>query len=144
MLAYAGFPVIASTSAGVGYTLGYPDGQRISREEMLWVVASIARAAKRGNCILIPGLGDDRHHLTFYRGTGVSRRHSGGPGFSLDLWNWRSLGVARVSLGSAPMPATLGLTREMAQKLRAEGTYVALEEAPSLAEVNRMMADHAS
>ncbi len=37
-------PAIATTSAGVAFALGYPDGQRISREEMLEVVARIARA----------------------------------------------------------------------------------------------------
>lgn len=40
----AGFPAIASTSAGVAAALGYPDGERISRDEMLGMVARIARA----------------------------------------------------------------------------------------------------
>jgi 2-methylisocitrate lyase-like PEP mutase family enzyme len=39
-----GYPAIATTSAGVAFALGYPDGQRISRDEMLGVVARIARA----------------------------------------------------------------------------------------------------
>jgi 2-methylisocitrate lyase-like PEP mutase family enzyme len=42
----AGYPAIATTSAGVAASLGYPDGQRISREEMLEVVARIARAVR--------------------------------------------------------------------------------------------------
>src|SRR4030095_4561117 len=42
----AGFGAIATTSAGVAFTLGYPDGQRISREEMLARVTRIARAVK--------------------------------------------------------------------------------------------------
>ena len=41
-----GFPAVATTSAGVAATLGYPDGQRVSREEMLQVVARIARAVQ--------------------------------------------------------------------------------------------------
>lgn len=40
----AGFPAIASSSAGVAFALGYPDGQRISRVEMLDMVRRIARA----------------------------------------------------------------------------------------------------
>jgi 2-methylisocitrate lyase-like PEP mutase family enzyme len=40
----AGFPAIATSSAGVANSLGYPDGQNISRDEMLEVVARIARA----------------------------------------------------------------------------------------------------
>ena len=37
----AGFGAIATTSAGIAFTLGYPDGQKISREEMLARVARI-------------------------------------------------------------------------------------------------------
>lgn len=40
------YPAIATTSAGVAFALGYPDGQRISRDEMLEVVARIARSVK--------------------------------------------------------------------------------------------------
>lgn len=42
----AGYPAIATTSAGVAATLGYIDGQRISADEMLAVVARIARAVR--------------------------------------------------------------------------------------------------
>jgi len=41
-----GFPAIATTSAGVAFALGYPDGQRISREDMLDVVGRVARAVR--------------------------------------------------------------------------------------------------
>src|SRR5208282_5112189 len=40
----AGFPAIATTSAGIAFSLGYPDGQRIPREEMMARIARIARA----------------------------------------------------------------------------------------------------
>jgi 2-methylisocitrate lyase-like PEP mutase family enzyme len=40
----AGFPAIATTSAGIAASLGYPDGERISRDEMVQMVARIARA----------------------------------------------------------------------------------------------------
>jgi len=42
----AGFPAVATTSAGVAAALGYPDGQRVQRDEMLEAVARIARAVK--------------------------------------------------------------------------------------------------
>ncbi len=42
----AGFPAIATTSAGIANLFGYPDGERISRAEMLDMVARIARAVK--------------------------------------------------------------------------------------------------
>jgi 2-methylisocitrate lyase-like PEP mutase family enzyme len=39
-----GFPAIATTSAGVAFSLGYPDGQKIPRQEMLDAVRRIAEA----------------------------------------------------------------------------------------------------
>ena len=41
-----GYLAMATTSAGVAFSLGYPDGQRISRDEMLEVVARIARSVR--------------------------------------------------------------------------------------------------
>jgi 2-methylisocitrate lyase-like PEP mutase family enzyme len=38
----AGFPAVGTSSAGVAFALGYPDGQKISRGEMLAVVRRIA------------------------------------------------------------------------------------------------------
>ncbi|HZI21125.1 MAG TPA: isocitrate lyase/phosphoenolpyruvate mutase family protein [Gemmatimonadales bacterium] len=42
----AGFSAIATTSAGVAWAWGYPDGERISRAEMLSTVARIAAAVR--------------------------------------------------------------------------------------------------
>ena len=39
----AGFPALATTSAGVAFSLGFPDGERISRDEMLAAVSRITR-----------------------------------------------------------------------------------------------------
>lgn len=39
-----GFPAIATTSAGIAYALGYPDGERLSRDEMAEATARIAGA----------------------------------------------------------------------------------------------------
>jgi 2-methylisocitrate lyase-like PEP mutase family enzyme len=39
-----GYPGIATSSAAVAFSLGYPDGQRISRDEMLDMAGRIARA----------------------------------------------------------------------------------------------------
>src|SRR5580658_8559147 len=40
------YPAIATSSAAMAFSLGYPDGQRISRGEMLEAVARIARAVR--------------------------------------------------------------------------------------------------
>jgi 2-methylisocitrate lyase-like PEP mutase family enzyme len=44
ILEQVGHPAIATSSAAVAFSLGYPDGQRISRGEMLDAVARITRA----------------------------------------------------------------------------------------------------
>src|SRR5262249_2455058 len=46
ILEEAGHPAIATTSAGIAYSLGYVDGEQISRDEMLSVVGRIARAVR--------------------------------------------------------------------------------------------------
>lgn len=44
IFAAAGFRAVATTSAGVSYTAGYPDGQMIPRDEMLTIVGWIAES----------------------------------------------------------------------------------------------------
>ena len=44
MVVEAGYRAIATSSAGVAWLMGYPDGQKISRTEMLSMVSRIARA----------------------------------------------------------------------------------------------------
>jgi len=48
----AGFKAIATTSAGVSYAVGYPDGELIPRDEMVAAVARIAR------CVDVPVTAD--------------------------------------------------------------------------------------
>src|SRR5205814_10411458 len=41
-----GCAAIATTSAGIAFTMGYPDGERVSRQEMLTAVGRIAAAVQ--------------------------------------------------------------------------------------------------
>jgi len=237
----AGFPAIATTSAGIAFALGYPDGEKISRDEMLEVVSRIAAAVSvpvtadveggygarpedaaltaRGvieagavglnfedgtddpehplvelslqlerleairqegqdadvplvinartdvyllgvgpeekrydeamrraiafrqagaDCVFVPGLRDPSVIGKFVAELKFPVNILGGPG-SLAVAELEKLGVARVSLGSAPMRATLGLVRRMTEELQESGTYRSLEGAPSHAEVNKLM-----
>jgi len=237
----AGFPAIATTSAGVAFSLGYPDGEIISREEMLAAVGRVARRVKvpvtadveagyggrpedaaltaKGvieagavgmnledtsagaeNTLLdlslqvekiravretasqhgIPlvlnartdvyllqvGAPEKRYdlalqRLTAFRDAGADCVFAPGvrdaetigrlvrdlkcplnilavPG-SPSVPDLAALGVARVSLGSGPMRATLGLLKRIAEELKTSGSYRTLEPAPSHAEVNRML-----
>lgn len=237
----AGIGAIATTSAGIAFSLGYPDGEKITRAEMLAVVARIAAAVKvpvtadveagygsraedaamtaRGvieagavGMNLEDGTDDPQHPLTdpalqlekiaavretaaamgvpivlnarvdvYLREVGPAEqrydnavrrlaafRDAGadclfapgirdpetigrlvrelnhpvnilaGPG-SPSIQELEKLGVARVSLGSGPMRAALGLARRIAEELQSTGTYRALEGAIPHAELNRLM-----
>jgi len=237
----AGFGAIATTSAGIAFSLGYPDGQKISREEMLARVGRIARAVKvpvtadveagygdrpedaartaaavieagavgmnledgagdpkhplvdlslqldkiravreaalkagvllvlnartdvyldqvgapetryaetikraiafrdaGADCVFVPGLRDSATISQLVQDAQCPVNILAGPG-SPSIPELEKLGVARVSLGSGPMRATLGLLRRMAQELKSSGTYSVLDGAPAHADVNRML-----
>jgi len=237
----AGFSAIATTSAGIAFSLGYPDGQRIPREEMLARIGRIARAVHvpvtadieagygssteavvtttleliqagaigmnledasgnpdeplidlqlavekikaalaaaaplnaqivvnaRTDVYLLPGGNPDADYpealrrLVAYREAGADCVFApglkdadtigrlvnavncplnilAGPG-TPSIPELERLGVARVSLGSGPMRATLGLLRRAAEELMTSGTYSAMEGAVPYAEVNKLL-----
>jgi 2-methylisocitrate lyase-like PEP mutase family enzyme len=237
----AGFPAIATTSAGIAFSLGYPDGQRIPREEMLARIGRIARAVHlpvtadveagygstpedaakttreliqagvagmnledasgrpdqpladlqlaiekikaareaamqmhaqivvnaRTDVYLLPGGNPDADYSEAVRRL-VAFRDAGAdcvfaPGLkdaetigrlaktvecplnilagvgTPSIPELAKLGVARVSVGSGPMRATLGLLRTIAEELKTSGTYSALEGAIHYADVNKLL-----
>lgn len=239
ILEQAGVAAIATSSAGVAFTLGYPDGQKITREEMLAVVGRIAAKVKipvtadieaaygnrpedaaltaravieagavglnledridhrqlvdlslqlekiaavressrrigvplvlnartdvylleagkpesrfgetvkrliafreaAADCLFAPGIRDVEVISRLVRELQHPVNILAGPG-SPTIPELQKIGVARVSLGSSPMRATLGLVRRIAQELQTTGTYKALEDAPSHAEVNQRL-----
>jgi 2-methylisocitrate lyase-like PEP mutase family enzyme len=231
----AGGSAVATTSAGIAFSLGYPDGQRISREEMLTVVGRIAAAVRvpvtadveagygerpedaartardvlaagavgmnledatgdpqhplfdltlqiervkavqeteivlnartdvyllevgapekrydeavlrlaafrdaGADCVFVPGLRDAATIGRLVKDLQCPVNILAGPG-SPPVPELRKLGVARVSVGSAAMRATLGLLRRIAEELKSAGTYATLEGGISFADANRMM-----
>jgi 2-methylisocitrate lyase-like PEP mutase family enzyme len=237
----AGFPAIATTSAGIAFSLGYPDGQRISREEMIARIGRIARAVKvpvtadvewgygstaeelarttrelieagavgmnledttgradqpllkleqavekikavretaaqlraplfvnaRTDIYLLPGGNPDADYQEAIRRL-VAFRDAGADGvFAPGLKDAETigrmvkavlcplnilatvgtppiaelerLGVARVSVGSGFMRATLTALRSMAEELKASGTYSAIQSAIPYADINRLL-----
>jgi 2-methylisocitrate lyase-like PEP mutase family enzyme len=236
-----GFPAVATTSAGIAFSLGYADGQKISKEEMFAAVARIARAVKvpvsadvesgYGNrpedaaqtalavigagavgmnledapgdrdlpltelsvqlekihavreaaadssvplvlnartdvyllqvgdpanrydealrrlsafrdagadCVFVPGLRDVATIRRLVADLRCPVNILAVPG-SPTVTELKKLGVARVSLGSGPMRATIGLLRRLAEEVKASGTYTAMEGAPSHDQMNAMM-----
>jgi 2-methylisocitrate lyase-like PEP mutase family enzyme len=237
----AGFPAVATTSAGIAFASGYPDGQKIHPDRMFARIAQIAgavkvpvtgdveagygdapeRASRTARNIIFGGAvgmnfedatGDSEHPLadlplqlerirairemakkyelalvlnartdvyllqvgdTAKRYDEAVRRLSAfrdagadcvfvpgirdpdtiqrlvldlscpvnilaGPG-SPSVSELAALGVKRISLGSGPMRATLGLLRRLTDEVKSAGTYTAMEGAPSHAEINALM-----
>jgi 2-methylisocitrate lyase-like PEP mutase family enzyme len=90
------------------------------------------------DCVFAPGLRDAPAIGRLVADLKCPVNILAGPG-SPSVPELAKLGVARVSLGSATMRATLGHLRRIAEELKTTGTYSKLEDAPSHAEMNRMM-----
>ncbi len=241
VLEQAGVPAIATSSAGVAFSLGYADGQRISREEMLAVVARITRTVRvpvtadvesgygprpedaartalavieagavgmnledssdesdtalvevslavekiravreaghkagvplvinartdvylnevgapasrydhalrraaafrdaGADCIFLPALKDPGLIARLVNDLKFPINILAGPGVP-SVPELQRLGVARVSLGSKPMLAGLGLLRRIAAELRDSGTYTTLDGAVTYAEMQKLL-----
>ena len=240
----AGFPAVATTSAGIAYALGYADGERVSRKEMIQVVRRIAaavavpvtadleagygpgadamertirdlvgagavglnledargrarrrllplaahvervraaraasqavgvpvvinartdafhfvkegravgEAVERGNayleagadCVFVPFVHEPRIIAELVRAIRGPVNILGGPG-APSVGELAALGVRRVSVGSAPMRAGMGLARRIALDLRERGTYDVIQEwAISFEETQKLFAERA-
>src|SRR5207249_3246281 len=158
VLEQAGFPALATSSAGVAWALGYADGERITRGEMLEVVARIAArvrvpltadmeagygpgpeaAAETARGVLAAGaaglnLEDGANEGRLVDVTlHVPRCHAGpepgAPPGAPSIPELERLGVRRASLGPRLVQGTLGLLARAARELRERGTYATLAD----------------
>jgi 2-methylisocitrate lyase-like PEP mutase family enzyme len=241
----AGFPAVATTSAGLAWSLGYPDGEQVGRDEMVAALGRIAgrvavpvtadveagfgstpeevgdtvrlvlaagavgvnledgtrsparplvdpalhvdriqaaravaeavgvplvinartdvylagvgevgerfdHAVRRANayraagadCLFVPGVRDTATIGRLVRALDGPLNVLAGPGCPA-VPELRELGVARVSVGSGPMVATLTLLRRLAEELAGPGTYTAFT-GPAIVpypEWNRLLAE---
>jgi 2-methylisocitrate lyase-like PEP mutase family enzyme len=90
------------------------------------------------DCVFAPGLRDAATIGRLVKDLQCPVNILAGPG-STPVPELQKLGVARVSVGSGAMRATLGLLRRIAEELRSAGTYATLDGAIPFADVNRMM-----
>ncbi len=90
------------------------------------------------DCVFAPGLKDTETISRLVQTVACPLNILVVPG-SPSIPELAKLGVARVSVGSGPMRATLGLLRRVAEELRASGTYGTLDGAVSYAEANKLM-----
>lgn len=91
------------------------------------------------DCVFVPGVRDRETIAALVKGIGgpVNVLAVDGTPPIADL---EALGVARVSLGSGPMRATLALVRDVARELKARGTYASFTtHAMAFNDVNELM-----
>lgn len=93
------------------------------------------------DCVFAPGLTERPTIGRFVRDLKCPLNILAVPG-SPTVSELTALGVSRISLGSGPMRATLGLLRRLAAELKTEGTYRSMEGAPSHAKMNALMSTH--
>jgi 2-methylisocitrate lyase-like PEP mutase family enzyme len=91
------------------------------------------------DCIFVPGVKDAATIGALVTGIGGPLNVLAVEG-SPSIAELQSLGVARVSLGSGPMRATMMLLRDIARELKATGTYASFtKRAMSFTDVNDLM-----
>ena len=90
------------------------------------------------DCVFVPGLRDAPTIGRLVTELNCPVNILAGPG-SPSVAELAGLGVKRISLGSGPMRSLLGRLRRLAEEFQTRGTYVALEGAPSYAEINELM-----
>jgi 2-methylisocitrate lyase-like PEP mutase family enzyme len=79
------------------------------------------------DCLFIPGVRDEETIRRLVEALQFPINILAGPG-TPPIARLEELGVARVSLGSGPMRATLGLMRAIAEEVRDSGTYTRMLE----------------
>ena len=132
----AGVPLVLNARTDV-YLLN------VGAEESRFSEALRRAAAFRdagADCIFLPGLKDGDTISHFIKELKCPVNILAGPG-SPTIGELERLGVARVSLGSAPMRAAMGLLRRLARELQESGTYASLEGAVTHAEMNRLLGE---
>jgi 2-methylisocitrate lyase-like PEP mutase family enzyme len=129
-----GVPLVLNARTDV-YLLQLYESERRYEEALRRLLAYRNAGA---DCVFIPGLRDPETIGRFVKDLNCPVNILAGPG-SPSVPELGQLGVQRVSLGSGPMRATLGLLRRLIQGLQATGTYEVMQGAPSHAEVNELM-----
>ena len=102
------------------------------------VKRAIAFRDAGADCVFVPGLSDPAIIGRLVKDVQCPVNILVGPG-SPTVAALEELGVARISVGSALMRATLGAVRRAADELRTSGTYGGLEGGIAYGEVNELL-----
>jgi 2-methylisocitrate lyase-like PEP mutase family enzyme len=131
----AGIPIVINARTDVFITAAGPEEQRM--EEAIRRANAYRDAG--ADCLFVPGVSDAARIRALAKGIRGPLNILAGPGVP-PAPELHALGVARLSVGSGAMRAAMGLTRRIAEELRAAGTYLALTEgAIPYAEMNQLL-----
>lgn len=134
----AGLPIVINARTDV-YLVG--GGTERSRFEEAVARANAYRDAG-ADCLFVPGVTDPEGIQALARSIRGPLNILAGPK-APSVKMLQKLGVARLSVGSCPIRAAMGLLRRMAKELRGRGTYGALVDgAIPYDEMNKLMARH--
>lgn len=90
------------------------------------------------DCLFVPGVTEPETIGALVAGVDGPLNVLAGPG-TPTIPELDDLGVARVSVGSGPMRATLGLLREISEEIRDDGTYSSMENAIPYSDLNELL-----
>ena len=132
----AGLPFVINARTDV-FLLG--KGSRTDQHDETVARANAYRDAG-ADCVFVPGVSDPEEIQALAKAIRGPLNILAGPGVP-SVKMLQKLGVARLSVGSGPIRAAMGLIRRMAKELKAAGTYNALTDgAIPYAEMNELMA----
>lgn len=94
--------------------------------------------AAGSDCLFIPGVTDPSTIEALVDGLDGPLNILGGPG-TPTIPELGDLGVARVSVGSGPMRATLGYLQAISDEIREEGTYHSLADSIPYGDLNELL-----
>ena len=131
----AGVPMVINARTDVFLVKSGSEVERL--DEAIQRAGAYHRAG--ADCLFVPGVSDRSLIKVLVDSVPCPLNILAGPG-TPSVAVLRKLGVARLSVGSGPMRAAMGLTRRIAQELRTSGTYDALtENAIPYAEMNQLL-----
>ncbi|GAB3672406.1 isocitrate lyase/PEP mutase family protein [Salinisphaera aquimarina] len=136
----------AAVAAGIALVINartdvYWSGVGAAGERLALTVSRTNAFREAGaDCVFVPGVGDADVIRTLVQQIDGPLNVLAGPGVPA-VSALEELGVARVSVGSGPVRAALGLTRRLARELRTTGCYDGFTDAAMpYADINDLMA----
>jgi 2-methylisocitrate lyase-like PEP mutase family enzyme len=131
---HLGVPIVLNARTDVYLDSVGPEGDRLAET----IRRGEAYRDAGADCVFVPGVTDSAVIAAIVERLACPVNVLAGVG-SPPIGELASLGVARVSLGSGPMRATMTLVQRLAEEVLTKGTYSALEGSIPHSEMNELM-----